>query len=191
MYQFTAAHKTLPIPAYVLVRNLDNGRELIVRVNDRGPFHDDRIIDLSWAAAVKLGYAERGVARVEVIALDPDNYQVTLAALAREAQQQTGAPANEQSRFDAPLHSFLQIAAFSTAEAARNLAGNIGSFSPVPVEIVLPAAGDEFYRVQAGPIDEPGQLDLLQTLLSLNGLPAGYLISREMAHPAGTNLLTQ
>ena len=66
MYAFTAAHKTLPLPSYARVTNLDNGRSIVVRVNDRGPFHPGRIIDLSYAAAVKLGYRDQGVARVEV-----------------------------------------------------------------------------------------------------------------------------
>lgn len=70
MLELTAAHTTLPIPTYVEVVNLDNQRRVIVRVNDRGPFHDDRIIDLSYAAAVKLGFAELGTARVRVSSLD-------------------------------------------------------------------------------------------------------------------------
>ena len=71
MYAFTAAHKSLPLPSYARVTNLDNGKSVVVRVNDRGPFHSNRIIDLSYAAAVKLGYRERGTARVEVRALTP------------------------------------------------------------------------------------------------------------------------
>lgn len=73
MYAFTAAHRTLPLPSYVRVTNLANGRSIIVRVNDRGPFHANRIIDLSYAAAVKLGYRERGTARVRVEALTPED----------------------------------------------------------------------------------------------------------------------
>ena len=69
MYAFTAAHKTLPLPSYARVTNPDNGRSVVVRVNDRGPFHPGRIIDLSYAAAVKLGYRDKGTARVEVKAL--------------------------------------------------------------------------------------------------------------------------
>ncbi|RYY92099.1 MAG: septal ring lytic transglycosylase RlpA family protein, partial [Comamonadaceae bacterium] len=69
MYAFTAAHKTLPLPSFARVTNLDNGKSVIVRVNDRGPFHQGRVIDLSYAAAVKLGYRERGTARVRVEAL--------------------------------------------------------------------------------------------------------------------------
>ncbi|HWS78539.1 MAG TPA: septal ring lytic transglycosylase RlpA family protein, partial [Thermomonas sp.] len=71
MYAFSAAHKSLPLPSYARVTNLDNGKSVVVRVNDRGPFHSNRIIDLSYAAAVKLGYREKGVARVEVRALTP------------------------------------------------------------------------------------------------------------------------
>ena len=69
MYAFTAAHKTLPLPSFARVTNLDNGRSIVVRVNDRGPFHAGRVIDLSYAAAVKLGYRDRGTARVRVEAL--------------------------------------------------------------------------------------------------------------------------
>ena len=66
MYQLTAAHRSLPIPTYAQITNLDNGSTTVVRINDRGPFHEDRIIDLSYAAAVKLGFAARGTARVRV-----------------------------------------------------------------------------------------------------------------------------
>lgn len=70
MYRLTAAHKSLPVPTYVRVTNLDNGKSSIVRVNDRGPFHERRIIDLSYAAAVKLGFEDRGTARVLVEVVD-------------------------------------------------------------------------------------------------------------------------
>lgn len=69
MYKFSAAHRNLPLPTYLKVTNLDNGRQVIVRVNDRGPFHSDRIIDLSYAAAVKLGYDKKGLARVRIEAV--------------------------------------------------------------------------------------------------------------------------
>ena len=71
MYKMTAAHKTLPLPTYVEVTNLENGKKVIVKVNDRGPFHEDRIIDLSYAAAMKLGYGDKGTAKVKVRAIDP------------------------------------------------------------------------------------------------------------------------
>lgn len=71
VYGMTAAHKTLPLPAYVRVTNLANGRQVLLRVNDRGPFHSDRLIDLSYAAAVKLGFAPQGVAQVKVETINP------------------------------------------------------------------------------------------------------------------------
>jgi rare lipoprotein A len=71
MYGMTAAHKTLPLPCYARVTNLANGRQVVVRVNDRGPFHGDRLIDLSWVAARKLGFARQGTARVRVEGLEP------------------------------------------------------------------------------------------------------------------------
>ncbi len=70
MYAFTAAHKTLPLPTYARVTNLENGRSVVVKVNDRGPFKDDRVIDLSYVAAVKLGMHIQGTARVEVRVLE-------------------------------------------------------------------------------------------------------------------------
>ncbi len=80
MYAFTAAHKTLPLPSFARVTNLDNGKSVVVRVNDRGPFHDGRVIDLSYAAAVKLGFIRHGTARVEVRALTPADAGTVLAA---------------------------------------------------------------------------------------------------------------
>jgi rare lipoprotein A len=74
LYGMSAAHKTLPLPSYVKVTNLDNSRSVILRVNDRGPFYSDRIIDLSYAAAKKLGYAESGTARVRVEGIDPQQW---------------------------------------------------------------------------------------------------------------------
>lgn len=99
MYQLSAAHTRLPLPSYVRVTNLANGRQAIVRVNDRGPFHGDRIIDLSYAAAVRLGFADQGVARVRVEALarsehasvqeNPGRYWLQFGAF----QQERGATA--------------------------------------------------------------------------------------------------
>lgn len=74
MYKMSAAHKTLPLPSYVRVTNLDNGKTAVLRVNDRGPFHDGRVIDLSYAAAHKLGIAATGTGRVDVVGIDPSDY---------------------------------------------------------------------------------------------------------------------
>ncbi|MET0582254.1 MAG: septal ring lytic transglycosylase RlpA family protein [Pseudoxanthomonas sp.] len=95
MYAFTAAHKTLPLPSFARVTNLDNGKSVVVRVNDRGPFHDGRVIDLSYAAAVKLGITQRGTGRVEVRALtgaDQDNMLASVAPAPVMTTVATGVP---------------------------------------------------------------------------------------------------
>ncbi len=100
MYAFTAAHKTLPLPSFARVTNLDNGKSVIVRVNDRGPFHAGRIIDLSYAAATKLGYVNRGTARVEVRALTPRDLQDTREIAARGAPDPKPREAAAESAMD-------------------------------------------------------------------------------------------
>jgi rare lipoprotein A len=92
MYAFTAAHKTLPLPSFAKVTSLENGRSVIVRVNDRGPFHEGRVIDLSWAAAVKLDMHRAGTARVEVRALAPaaGSYAALQASPAAGAAERDG-----------------------------------------------------------------------------------------------------
>ncbi len=94
MYAFTAAHKTLPLPSFARVTNLDNGESIIVRVNDRGPFHDGRVIDLSYAAAVRLGITQRGTGRVEVRGLSPGSENM----LASGSSRGRGERANARAR---------------------------------------------------------------------------------------------
>lgn len=113
MYAFTAAHKSLPLPSFARVTNLDNGQSVVVRVNDRGPFHDGRVIDLSYAAAVKLGITARGTGRVEVKALTPADADTRSAKAAKapptaarttEMDRLVGAlPANSAARVAVPV----------------------------------------------------------------------------------------
>src|SRR5512139_1954804 len=97
MYAMTAAHPTLPIPSYARVTSLDTGKSVVVRINDRGPFHSKRIIDLSYAAAYKLGYLQNGSTRVRVESIDPDNDAATGQGV------------------------YLQVGAFSRADNAEQL----------------------------------------------------------------------
>lgn len=94
MYAFTAAHKTLPLPSFARVTNLDNGESVIVRVNDRGPFHDGRVVDLSYAAAVRLGITQRGTGNVEVRALRPGENGVLAAKPTRSERRAAAAVAS-------------------------------------------------------------------------------------------------
>jgi rare lipoprotein A len=93
MYAFSAAHKALPLPSFARVTNLDNGKSVIVRVNDRGPFHSGRLIDLSYAAATKLGYVSQGTARVEVRALMPGDTESVYASRKDDAAKPQASPA--------------------------------------------------------------------------------------------------
>ena len=107
MCAFTAAHKTLPLPSYVRVTNLDNGRSVVVRVNDRGPFHEGRIIDMSYAAATRLDMKQAGTARVEVVALmGPDDTRLANAEPAASAalpSPRSSAQPRPANRWDGPV----------------------------------------------------------------------------------------
>jgi rare lipoprotein A len=116
MYAMSAAHPTLPIPSYARVTNLANGRSVVVRINDRGPFHSDRIIDLSYTAAWKLGYVQAGSARVEVQALLPGGEAQLQQASKPEATPQFPT----QATITEPTGFYLQLGAFSSRQAAEN-----------------------------------------------------------------------
>src|SRR5690606_31168833 len=119
MYAFTAAHKSLPLPSFARVTNLDNGRSVVVRVNDRGPFHEGRVVDLSWAAAVKLDMHRQGTARVEVQALSPgedarQRYEAVADAAPPAEPEPRPVPA-QPSAIDA-LIDLLPVASVAAAE---------------------------------------------------------------------------
>lgn len=146
MYAMTAAHPTLPIPSYARVTNLANGRSVVVRINDRGPFHSERIIDLSYTAAWKLGYIEAGSARVQVESVLPGETQV--ASAATTVRQLSPAAAS----MAAPAKAiYLQLGAFSAREAAESARERIARQISGKAGRVELAPGEPPYRVQAGP----------------------------------------
>src|SRR3546814_507688 len=144
MFRFSAADKTLPLPSYVRVTNLDNGRSVVVRVNDRGPFHGDRLIDLSYVAAVKLGVHIKGTAPVEVVALDPGE-------LANEPLQSTDPTADDALDPNAPV--FLQVGSFADHDNARRVHRRLRD-SGIPDARIYRARvnGQSLWRVRAGPV---------------------------------------
>ncbi|HKO86975.1 MAG TPA: septal ring lytic transglycosylase RlpA family protein [Burkholderiales bacterium] len=142
MYAMTAAHPTLPIPSYARVTNLENGRSVVVRINDRGPFLHKRIIDLSYAAAHRLDYLKKGSARLEVEAvLPPEDKEIT--ALSE-------APAVRQSLGGDDKH-YLQLGAFSSRANAEQLRTRLVSVAPDMEEMLSIAATEGLYRVYLGP----------------------------------------
>ncbi|MDO4708686.1 MAG: septal ring lytic transglycosylase RlpA family protein [Pseudomonadota bacterium] len=151
MYAFTAAHRSLPLPSFARVTNLENGKSVIVRVNDRGPFHENRLIDLSYAAAVKLGFREAGTARVEVRALLPEDMNPSMAAAQTPAAAAAvvvapAASARQGSRFDMQQNGRPMTAdefdAWMRARQIRIATGVPGKPDPVmnPAAQVAPAA---------------------------------------------------
>jgi rare lipoprotein A len=162
MYAMTAAHKKLPIPSYVRVTNLDNSRTVVVRVNDRGPFHDGRIIDLSYAAAQRLGFVDQGTAPVEVEIIVPDDQ--SLAPLVAENSGATEGGG-----------VFLQVGAFSTESAARAQAERITGL--IEQTIVVPPMGDDqLYRVRVGPYTNTTQLHKAQELLRQGEISQAHIV---------------
>jgi rare lipoprotein A len=164
MYAMTAAHPTLPIPSYARVTNLANGRSVVVRVNDRGPFHSDRIIDLSYTAAWKLGYAEAGSARVEVEAVVPESIPAA-AVIARTEPRQEPGPQPEAKGV------FLQLGAFSARSTAENFRVRVYRELTWLSEAIQIVAGGTVFRLHLGPYrsqDEARSVaDRIQSELSL------------------------
>jgi rare lipoprotein A len=178
MYAMTAAHKTLPIPSYVRVTNLDNGRSAVVRINDRGPFHEGRIIDLSYAAATKLGYAGGGTTRVEVVALEPGDYKEVpdnsvqyavseekavepqIAIEGRSTDQSDEATVSIDN-YHLPGNTYLQAGAFASLSKAEEVRHRISLLTDYEVLVRTPENGyDTLYRVYIGPLID--NLDLLR-----------------------------
>ena len=155
LYKATAAHRTLPIPSYARVTNLDNGRSVVVRINDRGPFHQDRLIDLSYAAAVKLGYAEQGTARVAVEAIPV-------------------AGVDDRRGITVGTYRYLQVGAFGSAASAQRLQGELQVLLGLPVAISeVQAPHGLLYRVRVGPVDDRAQLEAVRRSLADNGYGQG------------------
>ncbi|MCB1759012.1 MAG: septal ring lytic transglycosylase RlpA family protein [Gammaproteobacteria bacterium] len=173
MYAMTAAHKSLPLPTYVRVRNLRNGRSIVVKVNDRGPFHDNRIIDLSYAAATKLGILGTGTGLVEVAALDP-----RLAAMKQPAV--SAIPAKEKSAAPPAAKSpdlFIQVGAFSNRSNADRLRQRLQRELEPPVRIQQSRqAGLEMFRVRVGPLNDVDQSDAVTRRLAQLGIEDSHII---------------
>ena len=172
MYAMTAAHKTLPIPAYVRVTNLENGRSVVVRVNDRGPFVGERIIDLSYTAASKLDMLRAGTARVEIRVLDArSNTSSQSIALTPPTQLPTGTPTGT-----ATGGRFLQVGSFGSSANASALVGRLTAAGISGASVREARVGDRLlYRVRVGPVVDAGQAARLTEQLRDAGVPDARL----------------
>jgi rare lipoprotein A len=145
MYAMSAAHTTLPIPSYARVTRVATGRSVVVRINDRGPFHSGRIVDLSYAAALKLGFAHLGSAEVEVESIEPG--QTTEQAAAPAQQPAPAASANTEQASGV----YVQVGAFSSRDNAENLRSRLeGEFGWLKDAVQVLAIGD-LWRLHVGP----------------------------------------
>jgi rare lipoprotein A len=201
MYAMTAAHRTLPLPAYVRVTNLQNGRSVVVRINDRGPFVGNRIIDLSYTAAAKLDMLRNGTAIVEVRTIDastplpavtastaPAAEPPAPAALSAAAVLDAVVPAAAAAASDAPsptapaaaasanLTLFVQAGAFSDPANAERLAEKLrrGSYGRVFVRDDQ-IAGRRMYRVRIGPVPDVAEFDRVVAALERAGINDAHL----------------
>ncbi|NOX77143.1 MAG: septal ring lytic transglycosylase RlpA family protein [Gammaproteobacteria bacterium] len=152
MYAMTAAHKTLPLPSYVRVTHLDTGRKIVVRVNDRGPFAEGRIIDLSYVAAKKLGIDRQGTGRVAIEVIDPRGKARAIGPSPR--------PASGQGQL------YLQVGAFTDHQNATQLLSRLVDATSENVLINRKTAGNRnVYRVRIGPLASEAQVEQLRGAL--------------------------
>lgn len=170
MYQVSAAHTRLPIPSFARVTNLENQRSIIVRVNDRGPFHNERIIDLSFAAAYKLGFSDQGTALVHVESIVPGQERI-LAAASRE-------PAPVMEANSSPTR-YLQAGAFADLSSAQRLSDRLRSMTGSPVfirSIQADGPNQQLHRVRIGPIVDSSELQRVTDLIVGAGLGQPFTV---------------
>ena len=177
MHGMTAAHKTLPLPTYVKVTNLKNGRVVVLKVNDRGPFHENRIIDLSHTAATKLGIKGTGTGLVEVEAINPNRWD---AATLSTSQPTYTPPPLETTRPDT-AHSanlYLQLGAFVSSHNAYNLKNRVNSSIQPNLASVSTTQKDQqqYYRVRIGPINTVEYADELSQTLNKKGFGQARIV---------------
>jgi len=179
MYAMTAAHKTLPIPSYVEVHNLDNQRKIIVRINDRGPFVSGRIIDLSYVAAKKLGITAKGTGRVTIRVVEPaapaktPQASTTPLVLSRPAtpQQRTAITGNN------PGQLYLQVGAFTNHDNASQLLNRLVRATQQNISINRKATNNyDVYRVRIGPLRSEADALKLRAQLSSLGLDSPHIV---------------
>jgi rare lipoprotein A len=169
MYAMSAAHKTLPLPTYARVTNLKNNRSIVVKINDRGPFHDNRLIDLSYTAAWKLGIISEGTGLVEVTTLE--------AGETAPQKPRVAAPTRKTKRGLPEL--FLQVGAFGNSQNAQRLKQRLKEKLKTSVLIEdNDTPSNRVYRVQVGPIASVELADHLSQQLNQLGIKNPHVVIR-------------
>jgi len=173
IYKMSAAHKSLPIPSFAKVTNLDNGKSVVVRVNDRGPFHENRLIDLSYSAAARLEILKQGTGRVRVEAIDARNLADTT-----ETVEKTPQPvASLQQPKPDETGAFLQVGSFGKESSALSVQRRLSAMDGVQAVIKRVRQGDaEFHRVLVGPLTDTLSIDSMVQSLESMGYSSPLLI---------------
>lgn len=172
MYAMTAAHKSLPLPTYVRVTHLQNGRSIIVKVNDRGPFHQGRIIDLSYSAAKKLGITATGTGMVEVVALNPNSYNKKQPYQPKISKPSSLATFPAKANFKL----FLQVGAFNDKTNAYKLTKRLSRmFKQQQIHSDFSSEKNVF-RVRIGPLASVADADKLTIFLNNKGIPTTKIV---------------
>ena len=185
MYAMTAAHTTLPLPTFVRVRNLENNLTVTVRVNDRGPFLHNRLIDLSYAAAYKLKMLNRGTADVEVTVVTPgsrptpsrETKSATVGKPVINSTEELRSPSAEDVITRSTSFIYLQIGAFSDAKNAERLRSRLeqAHFSPVSI-LPVEKNNSQLYRVRIGPLESMELTQSIRDQLAKSGFSNAQLI---------------
>lgn len=162
MYKMTAANKVLPLPTYARVTNLENGKSVVVKINDRGPFHENRIIDLSYAAAARLGMLKKGTALVDVKA-------ITVGA--PPSPDEIAASQPPRSEFAQPPKLYLQVGAYADNANAERMKARLEleAVGPVAITTVI-REGMSLYRVRIGPLANVDAVDATTARLDKLGI---------------------
>ncbi len=170
MYAMTAAHKTLPIPSYLQVTNLKNGKQVIVRVNDRGPFHDNRIIDLSYAAASKIGIAGAGTGMVEILAIEPGHPPPHAPRMAGNSEAEAS-PMTPATNTTTKSRLFLQLGSFISRDNAESLRARLALNNVVEAKVLTSMVDRQnIYRVRIGPLSSIEEADKLAVRIDQMGI---------------------
>ena len=176
MYSMSAAHKNLPLPTYLKVINLKNDKSVIVRVNDRGPFHQNRIIDLSYSAAYKLGMLKTGTTKVKISVIDY-NPKTVVNHLPATYTLLKSNPIPEENLTSPKFGDFIQVFATRNASLAKNKAEALAALYQ---EKVIWPQNDGIYRIQIGPINQQKKLNAILSTLKQAGYPNAY--KRKLLH---------
>jgi len=182
MYKMSAAHKSLPLPSFVRVTHLKNGKSVVLRVNDRGPFHRNRLIDLSYVAAKKLGITATGTGLVEIEAINPNQRSSKNISSKKLSARSVGHQKNKthlRNRFattSTNYQVYLQVGAFSQHKNAESLQNRIDNLSlPYNIKIEFDDKQD-LYKVKLGPFASVSAADALTEKLELNQNIEAYVV---------------